>query len=184
MASSWYGIVHHLSGPMDLASTQNPVHWTLGPVSHAEPAARACTTPQPTGVRVPRPSVTPSALAAGLATRRGSAHPPWREGLPTSRPVWEERCFHRALRFRQDRTSGRASSIDSLVRVSRRAESSTGNAKLRASAPCTMRGEPQGLRWAPAKWCGHHRPGDPKNRDWAPSGWHTRRRARFSAAPL
>lgn len=37
-ASSWYGIVHHLSGPMDLASTQNPVHWTQGPVSHAEPS--------------------------------------------------------------------------------------------------------------------------------------------------
>ena len=30
MASLWHGIVHHLSGPLDLACTQNPVHWTSG----------------------------------------------------------------------------------------------------------------------------------------------------------
>jgi len=35
-ASSWNGIVHHLSGPMDLASTQNRAHWASGPVSHAD----------------------------------------------------------------------------------------------------------------------------------------------------
>jgi len=32
MASLWNGIVHHLSGPTQHASTQNPVQWTLGPV--------------------------------------------------------------------------------------------------------------------------------------------------------
>ena len=32
MASSSNGIVHHLSGPMDPASTRNPVLWTAGPV--------------------------------------------------------------------------------------------------------------------------------------------------------
>ena len=42
-ASPWHGIVHHLSGPMDHAFTQNPVHWTLGLVSHAESTLRlAC----------------------------------------------------------------------------------------------------------------------------------------------
>ena len=39
-ASPWHGIVHHLSGPMDHAFTQNPVHWTLGLVSHAESTLR------------------------------------------------------------------------------------------------------------------------------------------------
>ena len=45
MASSWNGIVHHLSGPMDLASTQNPVHWTAGPAARAasgDPERRGC----------------------------------------------------------------------------------------------------------------------------------------------
>ena len=34
-ASSWNGIVHHLSGPMDLARTRNPVRGTRGPVVQA-----------------------------------------------------------------------------------------------------------------------------------------------------
>ena len=34
-ASPWNGIVHHLSGPMEDAFTQNPVHWTSGPVPRA-----------------------------------------------------------------------------------------------------------------------------------------------------
>lgn len=35
-ASPLHGIVHHLSGPLDLASTQNPVQSATGPVSHAD----------------------------------------------------------------------------------------------------------------------------------------------------
>lgn len=35
MASSWNGIVHHLSGPMEPASTQNPVRRTAGLVAPA-----------------------------------------------------------------------------------------------------------------------------------------------------
>jgi len=35
MASSWNGIVHHLSGPMELAFTQSSVQWTTSPVFHA-----------------------------------------------------------------------------------------------------------------------------------------------------
>ena len=104
MASSWYGIVHHLSGPMDLASTQNPVHWTLGPVSHAEPAALRMLHSATHGG-----SGSPTPFGNALRSRSGPRYKArvrtpsvaW-EGLPTSRPVWEERCFHRALRFRQD----------------------------------------------------------------------------------
>jgi len=92
-ASSWNGIVHHLSGPMDHASTQNPVHWTSGPVFHA----------------------------AVLASGRGVAFTlPWR--LETIGGTCQPAC-----------------SIDSLVRVTRRAEGGTGSnqALLCLSAPGT-----------------------------------------------
>jgi len=80
MASLWHGIVHHLSGPMDLARTQNPVHWTAGLVS-----------------------------LAGL-------------GLPPRH--LRQACLHHALGCSLQ-PSHPASSIDSLVRVPRRAEGGT-----------------------------------------------------------
>ena len=77
MASSWLGIVHHLSGPMDLAITQNPVHRTLALVSSA-------------------------------------GHQVTIQGIAFTTPCGLE------VTIRQN-----ASSIDSSVRVSRRAESGT-----------------------------------------------------------
>ena len=81
MASVWNGIVHHLSGPMDLASTQNPVRWTTGPV------------------------IPCSAVAMHI-----------RDGC----------CFHRAPERLWRARQPLASSIDSLVRVSRRAVDGAG----------------------------------------------------------
>ena len=49
MASSSNGIVHHLSGPLDRASTRNPVHWT------ADPAVPCWTTRSLLGSRLCRP---------------------------------------------------------------------------------------------------------------------------------
>ena len=128
-ASSWNGIVRHLSGPMDLASTQNPVHWTSEPVSHA---ARSL------------PFASPSLVSLSLSLRN-------------SNPIIWESCLHYALLalgFRS--TSQQASCIDSLVRVSRRAESGTDTAKLKLPT-CTLHhlGSPGSHRATSTNQCSH-----------------------------
>ena len=144
-ASSWHGIVHHLSGPTDLASTQNPVLGTSGPVTHA--------------------------------ARRGTI---WvGESIAFTEP-WPPQERRRGASSGD--TSERASAVDSLVRVSRRAVGSTAmGSKLRASAPRTIR-EARGRRG------GHQRGGAATAHRRAPSrglgsgDWHARRRARLSLA--
>ena len=74
---------------MDLASTQNPVHWTSGPVSRA---------------------TAPRAEAGATSGREHRFHRAARRGTGPPRGFADGTCQH-------------ASSIDSLVRVSRRAES-------------------------------------------------------------
>ena len=90
-ASPWNGIVHHLSGPRDLALTQNLVQRASGLVSHAAYTVWVC-------------------------------------------------CLHHALRFPL-RTFQQpcASSIDSLIRVSRRAEGgSVGPSLTLLLTPCPV----------------------------------------------
>jgi hypothetical protein len=134
-ASSWNGIVRHLSGPMDLASTQNPVHWTSEPVSHAEPGL---------GVVALTPLPGPVSLSLSLCNKDPTRTSSGRVAFTT--PF--------ALGFRS--TSQHASSIDSLVRVSRRAESGTDTAKLKLPT-CTLHhlGSPRSHRATSTNQCSH-----------------------------
>ena len=134
MASLWNSIVHHLSGPMDLASTQNPVHWTADPVI-------PCRGPRPGLIGLPSPRTEVSS-----------------EGIITV-------C-----------TTPRANSIDSLVRVSRRAEGGTAEAwpsstalqhRIPSGGPATS-GRP------PSEWCSHRAVTEPQplgtTATWSSSG--------------
>jgi hypothetical protein len=107
MASSWNGIVHHLSGPMDLASTQNPVRWTAGLVAPAASSSR---------ILLRWRSVALSGYARSLPVGVSCTI---RAGLV---------AFTTPCGF-VDRTRQPAGSIDSLIRVSRRAEGGPGQPK-------------------------------------------------------
>ena len=178
MASSWNGIVHHLSGHMDLASTQSPVHWTWGLVFHA--AVVVC---------CPHSTQTESLSPGQSCTQPASQREPffscaWRTAAPHH--IWRVHrvalaCLHCALAAFHVHTCQHARSIDSLVRVSRRAV--CGTVAPSTTAIDFTRHHPEGRK----KHSSHHQSGEPATPlNQAPlrlgtSDWHARGRARVSS---
>ena len=148
MASSWNGIVHHLSGPRDPARTQNPVHRTSGPAARAE-------TGGPGGVGTDRGGrPLPHTPRPAQSSRRPFAAP--------SGPLLLTAVAFTTPCGLVDRTSQPAGSIDSLIRVSRRAAGGPDRPK-----PCLWGfGAPQVIPACAPRQPGGGRPPGGHHPDW------------------